>query len=121
MAWIDCLARGRSLGRAVLEFGDHARLDDLPPAQRSARHALRFDPFDGLQAPPWAPSGLLNRWTIAAFNEVWFQKSPRRPKVHLVPAARFFHPLDLVAGWNRIYGHRGFLQYQAVLPDGMEI
>jgi decaprenylphospho-beta-D-ribofuranose 2-oxidase len=120
VAWVDCLARGRSLGRAVLEFGDHARLDDLPPAQRSPRQALRFDPFDRLHAPPWAPSGLLNRWTIAAFNEVWFQKSPRRPEGHLIPAARFFHPLDLVAGWNRIYGPRGFLQYQTVLPDGTE-
>jgi decaprenylphospho-beta-D-ribofuranose 2-oxidase len=120
VAWIDCLARGRSLGRSVLEFGDHARLDDLPPDRRSAAGALRFQPFDRVQAPPWAPSGLLNRWTVAAFHELWYRKSPRTAKHHLVSAAAFFHPLDLVAGWNRIYGSRGFLQYQMVVPDGAE-
>jgi decaprenylphospho-beta-D-ribofuranose 2-oxidase len=117
VAWLDCLAGGRSLGRGVLEFGDHAALDDLPPQQRSQDRALRFDPFDRAQAPPWAPSRLLNPWTIAAFNEMWYRKSPRRSTGDLVPAARFFHPLDLVAAWNRIYGRRGFLQYQMVVPD----
>ena len=120
VSWIDCLARGRSLGRSVLEFGDHARLDELPAGRRNPSRALRFCPFDRAQAPPWAPSGLLNRWTVAAFNELWYRKSPRRQHGHLVPAAGFFHPLDLVAGWNRIYGHRGFLQYQLVVPDGAE-
>jgi decaprenylphospho-beta-D-ribofuranose 2-oxidase len=120
VAWLDCLARGRSLGRAVLEFGEHARLDDLPAGRRSPCRALRFDPSDRLSAPPWAPSRLLNRWTIAAFNELWYRKSPRHAQDHLIPAARFFHPLDSVAGWNRIYGQRGFLQYQMVLPDGRE-
>jgi decaprenylphospho-beta-D-ribofuranose 2-oxidase len=120
VAWIDCLARGGSLGRSVLEFGEHARLDDLPAARRVPSRALRFEPFDRAQAPPWAPSGLLNRWTVAAFNQVWYGKSPRYAPGHLVPAASFFHPLDLVAGWNRIYGRRGFLQYQMVVPDGSE-
>jgi decaprenylphospho-beta-D-ribofuranose 2-oxidase len=120
VAWIDCLARGRSLGRSLLEFGDHARLEDLPPGRRGAARALRFAPFDRAQAPPWAPSGLLNRWTVTAFNEMWYRKSPRKSEGHLVSAAGFFHPLDLVAGWNRIYGRRGFIQYQMVVPDGAE-
>jgi decaprenylphospho-beta-D-ribofuranose 2-oxidase len=120
VAWIDCLARGGSLGRSVLEFGDHARLEDLPAGQRDRTRARRFQPFDRAQAPPWVPSGLLNRWTVAAFNELWYRKSPKQREGHLVPAASFFHPLDLVAGWNRIYGRRGFLQYQMVLPDGAE-
>ncbi len=120
VSWIDCLARGRSLGRSVLEFADHAGLDDLPPDRRDPAHALRFRPFDRVQAPPWAPSGLLNSWTVAAFNELWFHKAPVRRQDHLVPAARFFHPLDGVAGWNRIYGRRGLVQYQMVVPDGAE-
>jgi decaprenylphospho-beta-D-ribofuranose 2-oxidase len=120
VSWIDCLARGRSLGRSVLEFADHAGLDDLPPGQRQPSRALRFRPFDRAQAPPWAPSGLLNHWSVAAFNELWYRKSPRQRLGHLLPAAGFFHPLDLVRGWNRIYGHRGFLQYQMVVPDGAE-
>ena len=120
VAWIDCLARGGSLGRSVLEFAEHARLEDLPPRKRAAAKALRFDPDERIAAPPWAPPGLLNRWTIAAFNELWFRKSPRRAVGHIVPAAGFFHPLDMVSGWNRIYGSHGFLQYQMVLPDGEE-
>jgi decaprenylphospho-beta-D-ribofuranose 2-oxidase len=120
VAWLDCLARGPALGRGVLEFGDHAQLHDLPGGRRAPCRALRFDPFDRLEAPPWAPSRLLNRGTITAFNELWYRKAPRRAEGHLVPAARFFHPLDLLAGWNRIYGRRGFLQYQLVLPDGQE-
>ncbi len=120
VSWIDCLARGRSLGRSVLEFADHARLDDLRPDRRDPAHALRFQPFDRAQAPPWAPSGLLNPWTVAAFNEAWYRKAPRKREGHLVPAARFFHPLDSVADWNRIYGHRGLIQYQMVVPDGAE-
>ena len=120
VAWIDCLARGGSLGRSVLEFAEHARLEDLPAGDRDSPKVLRFDPKERISAPPWAPPGLLNRWTIAAFNEMWFRKSPRRAVGHIVPAAGFFHPLDMVSGWNRIYGNRGFLQYQMVLPDGEE-
>jgi decaprenylphospho-beta-D-ribofuranose 2-oxidase len=118
VAWIDCLARGRSLGRSILELGEHATLDDLPAAGRP--DALSFAPFDRAAAPAWAPTGLLNRYTVAAFNEVWYRKSPARAEGHLVPASFFFHPLDLVSGWNRIYGRRGFLQYQMVVPDGAE-
>ncbi len=104
VSWIDCLARGRSLGRSLLEFADHAIVADLPPGRRSRAAALRFRPFDRVPAPPWLPGGMLNRWTVAAFNEMWFRKSPAERHAHLVPAAGFFHPLDRVAGWNRIYG-----------------
>jgi decaprenylphospho-beta-D-ribofuranose 2-oxidase len=67
-------------------------------------------------APPWAPPHLLNRASIGAFNEVWFRKAPkvRRGEPQTIPA--FFHPLDMVAGWNRLYGRAGFMQYQFVLP-----
>ena len=120
VAWIDGLARGGHLGRSILEFGEHARRDELPPSRRSPAAALRFSPFDRAPAPAWVPSGLLNRGSVAAFNELWFRRSSSRPTSHLVAAATFFHPLDLVSGWNRIYGRRGFVQYQLVLPDGEE-
>ena len=118
VAWIDCLARGRSMGRAVLTRGDHAGRDDL--SARCRRDPLSFDPSVRAQVPVTAPSGLLNPMTVAAFNEMWFRKAPRRRLGHLETLASFFHPLDGIGAWNRLYGPRGFLQYQFVVPFGAE-
>jgi decaprenylphospho-beta-D-ribofuranose 2-oxidase len=120
VAWIDCLARGGSLGRSVLTRGDHASVDDLPAARRAPERALSFSPPERLAAPPWAPSGLLNHLTVRAFNEFWFRKAPRLERGRVVPLHTFFHPLDGVRGWNRIYGPHGFVQYQFVVPFGAE-
>ncbi len=118
VAWIDCLARGASMGRSVLMRGRHARLDELPAKARPT--GLAFAPRAVAQAPPWVPSGLLNRLTVRAFNEAWFTKAPKMDLGRLVPLHSFFHPLDGVTGWNRLYGRRGFVQYQFVVPFGRE-
>ena len=114
VAWIDCLAGGARLGRSVLTRGDHARIDDLPVPNRARAH--EFAPRTALQVPLTPPSGLLNPLTVAAFNEFWYRKAPRQRTGEAQHMATFFHPLDGVGGWNRLYGPRGFLQYQFVVP-----
>jgi decaprenylphospho-beta-D-ribofuranose 2-oxidase len=118
VAWIDCLAGGARLGRSVLTRGWFAGVDDLPPRLRS--RPLDFSPRSLGTAPAVFPGGLLNRVTVAAFNEVWFRRAPRERRGEVQGVAPFFHPLDGVQHWNRIYGGPGFLQYQFVVPFGAE-
>jgi len=112
VAWLDTLAPGRSLGRGVLTGGDHSRagepgalpLDALPRGRAAT-------------APPWAPSGLVNRVSARVFNEAYFRRAPATPTTGPAPLTGFFHPLDVVDGWNRAYGNRGFVQYQVAVAD----
>jgi decaprenylphospho-beta-D-ribofuranose 2-oxidase len=114
VAWIDCLARGGSLGRSVLLRGHHARAEELGPDDRE--RPLELPETRSLPAPPWAPSGLLGRTTVRVFNELWFRRAPAEERGRLDSLESFFYPLDGVRDWNRLYGTRGFLQYQLALP-----
>jgi decaprenylphospho-beta-D-ribofuranose 2-oxidase len=118
VAWIDCLARGRRLGRSVLMRGDHAMLDDLPARRRE--RPLVPPGAARIAAPPWVPNGLLRRSTVATFNELYFRRAPRLDRGRLMSMGSYFFPLDAVRGWNRMYGSRGFLQYQFVVPLGAQ-
>jgi len=118
VAWIDCLAAGRQLGRAVLTRGDHATREDPPVGRRPT--APVFAPKTWLTAPRRVPAWALSRPTALAFNELWFRKAPRLRRGQLQALASFFHPLDAVAEWNRLWGNGGFIQYQFVIPFGAE-
>lgn len=118
VAWVDSLAQGAAMGRSVLTRGDHAHPGDLPPRRRK-RGVLHYRAEPRLSAPPWVPDGLLRPATVRAFNEVWFRKAPQQHTgIETIPF--FFHPLDGVLQWNRIYGRPGFLQYQFAVPFGAE-
>jgi len=114
VAWIDCLARGRRRGRSVLHTGEHAAIDQLSPAQ--ARDPLRPKPRRNWRAPFFLPSFTLNAWSVRAFNACYYALAPRRPNTAVASYDPFFFPLDSVLHWNRIYGRRGFTQYQCALP-----
>jgi decaprenylphospho-beta-D-ribofuranose 2-oxidase len=123
VAWLDCLARGRHLGRSVLTRAEHASLEDLGSEPgRGARvvRPLDYAPRRLLTVPLTPPVRPLNLVSIAAFNEFWFRKAPRHRTGELQGIAPFFHPLDGVVGWNRLYGPAGFTQYQFVVPFGRD-
>ncbi len=109
MGWIDCLSRGRAMGRGILMRGRWARPDEapgpLPEAPR--RPALPF------LLPEW----VLGRAGVRAFNALYYRAHVRRLRRRLRHPEAFFYPLDAIADWNRLYGRRGFTQYQCVLPE----
>lgn len=115
VAWIDCLARGRRLGRALVTDGEFLERGALPP--RLAREPLRPAPAaPGLAVPADPPSWLLNRASIGAFNGLHYRWGALRGGARPVHFDPFFFPLDGIGAWNRLYGRPGFVQYQCVLP-----
>jgi len=114
VAWLDCLASGRNAGRGIITSGDHAEPHELPGR---VSDPLAFDPAVRITAPPWAPSSILSRNRVAAFNQVYYRLAGRSRSDVPVPLAGFFHPLDSVRGWNRLYGWPGFVQYQFAAAD----
>ncbi|MFE0520405.1 FAD-binding protein [Streptomyces sp. NPDC058954] len=118
VAWIDLLARGAATGRAVLTRGDHAPFDALPARARARALEFRTPRFPS--APAFLPEGLLSRTTVGLFNELWYRRAPRTRTGELQRISTFFHPLDGVPHWNRVYGRGGFVQYQFVVGHGQE-
>jgi decaprenylphospho-beta-D-ribofuranose 2-oxidase len=119
VAWVDLLAKGARLGRGVLSRGDHATPDQLAP--RDAVDPLTYNPRRVAAVPPVVPpSGFLTHASVAAFNEFWYRKAPPRRIAQIVSIPAYFHVLDSIAAWNRLYGRRGFVQYQFAVPFGAE-
>ncbi|MFO8155210.1 MAG: FAD-binding protein [Pseudomonadota bacterium] len=108
VAWIDCLKRGAGLGRSVFITGEHAGADEAAGLGAPPEPKRRSVPF-------FLPGAVLNPWSVRAFNALYHRRAPR-DHTGPTPLDPFFYPLDAVAHWNRIYGRRGFVQYQFVIP-----
>lgn len=114
VAWIDCLAAGDRLGRSHLIFGRHATPAQLSAKQR--RDPLAYTPDHWARLPFDLPAGVLNEWTVSAFNRLYYARQRARDKQAIVGIDPFFYPLDAIDDWNRMYGEAGFVQFQCVLP-----
>lgn len=115
VAWVDMVTTGAHLGRSVLTRGDHATYDELIARTPSAGDdPLAFRPPTLPPVPPGTPN-VLSRLAVRSFNELWYRKAPRE-HWGIETITGFFHPLDMLGHWNRLYGRAGFLQYQLVVP-----
>jgi FAD/FMN-containing dehydrogenase len=112
VAWIDSMAGGADLGRGIAMCGHHASAEELPVNYRSP-----FKPGRSRSIPFDFPGWVLNRLSISAFNSRYYRRESGRRYPFLSNYDSYFYPLDAIGHWNRMYGKRGFLQYQCVIPD----
>lgn len=117
VAWIDCLARGNKLGRSILMTGDHTSFGRLHDMKKERAGFLRYNAKPKLNVPFNIPSFVLNPLSIKAFNFLYYHKGKNARRPFLSKIDPFFYPLDSINNWNRMYGGRGFVQYQFVLPE----
>ncbi|MGH8196140.1 MAG: FAD-binding protein [Woeseiaceae bacterium] len=106
VGWIDALKRGSALGRGVLETAEPAG-QFIEQGPRRSGPGMPFD----------LPAKVMNRYSIGAFNAAYFRRVPRSGRERIMTYDRFTYPLDAIRNWNRMYGSRGFYQFQCVLPD----
>ena len=115
VAWIDSLSKK---GRGIITRGDHAESNEINFGDRnSSKVPLIYDEAKTPNTPSFFPNGILNNFTVSLFNKVWFAKSTNSLESEFQSINTFFHPLDGLKNWNRIYGNNGFIQYQFVVPD----
>ncbi len=115
VAWVDCLASGQQIGRGLFMRGNH---------ETSAAYIGKKAPKKlTLAVPLDFPSFVLNTLTVKAFNTAYYHAQLARSIRKVVPYDPFFYPLDSIHEWNRMYGKRGFMQYQCVVPfeNGYEV
>ncbi|OPX33088.1 FAD-binding oxidoreductase [candidate division KSB1 bacterium 4484_188] len=108
VSWVDCTTHGENLGRGIFMRGNHADPEkhQLPAEPKSRR----------LTFPVNAPNFLLNNFTVKVFNSVFYRKQKNKISRKIVHYNPYFYPLDAILKWNRMYGKRGFFQYQCVVP-----
>ncbi len=105
VAWVDCLAKGDALGRGHFLRANHA----APGASGKL-------PGSGLAMPITPPLSLVNGLTLRPFNTLYYHRQRARRRESIQHYGPYFYPLDGIRDWNRMYGPKGFLQHQCVLP-----
>jgi len=111
VAWFDAAARGKNFARGIYIRGNFTA-DGL-----AGKEPRKIHPQPRLSVPMTMPSCTLNSWSVKAFNALYFHRVPRSGRKLLQHYEPFFYPLDAVDGWSKIYGKRGFFQYQSVTPE----
>ena len=114
VAWIDCLQKGKNIGRSILMRGEHSFKHQLP--NKLQEKPLRLKKKLNLTVPFYFPNFVLNNLTVKIFNFLYFNKQTKKEVKNNVDYETFFYPLDIANDWNKIYGKGGFIQYQFVIP-----
>lgn len=124
VAWLDLLAEGTKMGRAVISRADQMPADGAAPQVRRGaaghRNPASFARRVTLEVPNGFPGALLRPAGVRAFNALHWRVAPRQERARPLALAPYFFPLDVVGQWNRLYGAGGLIQYQFVLPTGAE-
>lgn len=114
VAWIDCLQKGKNIGRSILMRGEHALKLELP--KKIVQDPLKLKPKFSPTVPFYFPSFVLNKLSVKIFNWFYYKKQSKKMVKNFVDYETFFYPLDVINDWNKIYGKAGFIQYQMVIP-----
>jgi len=114
VAWVDCLTTGKQFGRGILTLGDHALLSDLTDEQK--QNPLQLPQGKKINFPINLPGWALNKFTVKAFNFLFYNKNFKKEQDSIIGYDPVFYQLDAINNWNRMYGKKGFVQYQFVMP-----
>lgn len=114
VAWIDCLQKGKNIGRSILIRGEHALRAELP--KQLQENSLRLENKLSPTVSLYFPSFILNKFTVKILNLLYYNRYKKKQVSNFVDYETFFYPLDIVNDWNKIYGKSGFIQYQMVIP-----
>lgn len=116
VGWIDHMAKGSDIGRGIFEAASHATPEE------GGKPLSSFRPLKPrINIPSFTPGFLLNRYTMALYNKLRFKKYSAWRQAELIDFNSFFHPLDSIGHWYRLYGKRGFFQYQALFPETHDV
>lgn len=115
VAWIDCLQKGKDRGRSIMLRGEHATKHELN--KKLQQNPLKLKKKKLPSVPFFFPGFVLNNLTVKLFNFFYYKLKSYKAGVSIVDYESFFYPLDIIEGWNKIYGKAGFIQYQMVIPE----